>query len=418
MPKAILALAPALVPALAFAPSAALAQDAGPSPLERDRPEFDPVGARIGSFRLNPSIRIEGDYDSNVLALEDNEIDDFVLALRAELDVESLWQRHRLKADAYVRQTVHAELTTEDVLEAGARIEGDYDFSRETYLRGSVSADFLAEDRTAITNVSQAREPTRLRRIAANATLGHDFGDLSLTFDAQLVGLDFDDAVAADGTPIEQDFRDSIYARGALSLAYDISPRVALVLRGQVDRLAYTNEEQGADALDRDSTGYAIEGGVRLQLTNLLFGEIRAGYLERQSDDPTLPNASGLSFGANLQWDVTPLTTLRLFADRQVEESGSLFNSGNIRAQARLTVEHELLRNLILDGQLRLARIDSVGQFDERAEEYQVRAGVTWLVNRRLRVFGRVSRFDRAGSEGFFRDFDANRVSIGARLVF
>lgn len=418
MPKAILPLATAFVPALLLAPSAALAQSAGPSPLERDRSEFDPVGARIGSFRLNPSIRVEGDYNSNVLALEDNEIDDLVLALRAELDIESLWQRHRLKADAYVRQTVHAELTTEDVFEAGARIQGDYDFSRETFLRAEVTADFLAEDRTAITNVSQAREPTRLRRFGANATLGHDFGDLQLTFDAQIIGLDFDDAVAADGTPIEQDFRDSLYSRGALSLAYDVSPRVALVVRGQVDRLNYTNADPGPNELDRDSTGYAVEGGVRLQLTNLLFGEVRVGYLERQSDDPLLPNASGLSFGANLQWDVTPLTTLRLFADRQVEESGSLFNSGNIRSQARLSVEHELLRNVILDGELELARIDSVGQFNEQADQYRVRAGVTWLVNRRLRIFGRVSRFDRAGSEGFFRDFNANRVSIGARLVF
>lgn len=408
----------ALVPMLALAPTVAGAQSAGPSPLERDRPDFDPVGARIGSFRLNPYIEAEGDYNSNVLALEEDEIDDLVLTMRAGVDVESLWQRHRLAASAYVRQTLHEELTTEDVFESGVRIEGDYDFSRETFLRAAVSADFLAEDRTAITNVSQAREPTRLRRFEARTALGHDLGDLKLRFDATLVGLDFDDATAADGTSIEQDFRDSLYYRGALTASYDLSQRVALVLRGQVDRLAYTNTEATLNGLDRDSTGYAVEGGVRLQLTNLLFGEVRAGYLERFSDDPQLPNASGLSFGANLQWDVTGLTTFRLSADRQVEESGSLFNSGNIRSQARLTVEHELLRNLILDGELRLARIDSVGQFEEQADQYQVRAGVTYLANRRLRLFANVSRFDRQGSEGFFRDFTANRVSIGARLVF
>jgi hypothetical protein len=408
----------ALAPAIALAPSQALAQTAGPSPLERDRPEYDPIGARIGSFELHPFLEVEGDYNSNVLALPENEVDDVVLTLDAGLDVESLWERHRVSARAYARQTVHAELTTEDVFEAGVRINGDYDISRETYLRGGVTADFLAEDRTAITNVSQAREPTRFRRFGANASLGHEMGDLQITADTAILALDFDDATAADGTEIEQDFRDSIYMRGALTLAYDISPRIAVVARGQVDRLDYTSDAIGPEELDRDTTGYAVEGGVRLQLTNLLFGEVRVGWLKRNSEDDRLPGASGLSFGANLQWDVTPLTTLRLFADRQVEESGSLLNSGNIRSQVRFDVEHELLCNLILDGELRLARIDAVGQFEEQADEYQVRAGVTYLANRRLRLFARFSRFERMGAEGFFRDFNANRASVGVRLVF
>ncbi|MFW5634466.1 MAG: outer membrane beta-barrel protein [Erythrobacter sp.] len=407
-----------VAPVVALAPSTALAQAAGPSPLERARPEFDPVGARIGSFELHPYAEAQGDWNSNVLARPEDEVDDTMLTLDAGLDVESLWRRHRVTARAYARQTIHGELTTEDVFEAGARVNGVYDISRETYLRGGVTADFLAEDRTAITNVSQAREPTRFRRFGATAALGHELGDFELTFDAALSTLDFDDAIAVDGTEIEQDFRDSIYMRGALTIAYDISPSVAAVVRGQVDRLDYTSDAIGPEELDRDTTGFAIEGGVRMQLTSLLFGEVRAGYLQRNSEDDRLPGASGLSFGANMQWDVTPLTTLRLFADRQVEESGSLFNSGNIRSQVRLVAEHELLRNLILDGELRLARIDSVGQFEEQADEYRVRAGVTYLANRRLRLFARFSRFERMGSEGFFRDFNANRASFGVRLVF
>jgi hypothetical protein len=236
--------------------------------------------------------------------------------------------------------------------------------------------------------------------------------------DAQIILLDFDEVPAVGGGVLGQDFRDSVYMRGALTAAVEISPRVSGLLRGQVDRLTFTAEEEQPDPFDRDTTGYTLEAGVRLELDNLLFGEIRAGVLHRDVDDPSAQGLTGVSFGANLTWSVTPLTTLRLFADRQVEEGGSQLVSGNVRSQARLVVEHELLRNFVIEGEASFAQIDTIGQVDVSAQEYSLMAEATWRLNRNLRVFARADRFERFSDGDFFREFTRNRLMTGVRVVF
>lgn len=400
------------------APVAVHAQVAPPGPTERELEEYEPVGGRIGSFLLYPSAEARIEYDDNILALPQGGADDVELTVRGAARLESQWQRHRIEASAYIQQSIHGRFSTEDVTEGGARLNGRLDIDRDTSARLVASFDSLAENRANITSAREAREPTRFRRADALFSLARELGTIQLIGDAQIVVLDFDDALAADGAVVEQDFRDSVYLRGSLSAAVDISPRVSALVRGQVDRLSFSGDPDIPDPFDRDTTGYALEAGVRLELANLLFGEIRAGVLHRDVDDPSAEGLTGVSFGANLTWTLTPLTTLRFFADRQVEEGGSQLVSGNVRSQARLVVEHELLRNLVLEGQAGFARIDTVGQVDESADEYNLMAEATWRLDRNFRVFARADRFQRFSDDTFFRDFTRNRVMAGVRVTF
>ena len=366
---------------------------------------------------LNPSAEIGVLYDDNIFTVSEDTSDDAILTARGELDARSLWERHRLAGTAYVEQTLHAQYERENTLEGGAQLYGTYDISQEMALNASVGADFLAEDRARITSVGQALTPTRYSQLSASASLAYDPDPLQVTVDMLAIQLNFEDAETVLNQPIEQDFRDSLYLRGATSVAYDVSPRIAAVVRGQVDRLTYTNEGFSAP-FDRDSTGYALEAGVRMELNNLLFGEIRAGVLHREPDEASFPAITGVSFGGNLSWSVTPLTTVQLFADRQVQEGGSASISGNLRSQVELKVEHELLRNLILEAEGHYASFEAIGAVDAEATEYAVELGAEYLVNRRLRLLARAGHFERSGDEMFYRSFSRNRVMVGARLVF
>lgn len=387
-----------------------------PSPADRRTEDYEPVGGRIGSFFLFPSVEARAEYDDNILALPDNGEGDVELTLRGAVALESRWARHSLQADAYVQQNFHGKFTTEDVMEGGARVRGRLDIDRDTSARLVASLDALAEDRANITSAAQARRPTRFRRADTLFSIARDAGRVQVIGDAQMVVLDFDDAQGADGTLVEQDFRDSVYLRGAVTGLVEFSPRISGLLRGQVDRLTYSGNT--ADPFDRDTTGYALEAGAKVELSDLVFGELRAGILHRAVDDPSAKGLTGLSFGANLTWNVTPLTTVRFFADRQVEEGGSQLLSGNVRSQFRVEAEHELLRNLILEARGGYSKIDTVGQIDTSAEEYNVMVGAEWKLDRNLRVFARADRFQRFADENFFREFTRNRVSAGVRLVF
>lgn len=400
-------------------PSTGFAQDdPQPSPSDRYRNEYQPVGGRIGSFMLHPAAEARIEYNDNTLALPQGGSEDVILTTRAEINAKTLWKRHELEANAYAEQSLHAKSTTEDALEGGLKVAGIYDISRAASFRASLASDFLAEDRLSITNFGQARKRTRYSRLAATANFDYHPGRFKLNTDLQAQRLDFHDATRVDGLPIDQDYRDSLYVRGSSTASYDVSPRIAVLVRGQVDRLDYTRGRTSAASLDRDSTGYAVEGGVRLDLSNLIFGEVRVGYLHRKADDSRIPTASGLSFGANLRWDITPLTTIRFFADRQIEEGGSALNSGNLRSQGRLTVEHELLRSLVLEASVRAAQVKTVGEFRAKADEIDLRLGATYLVNRRWRIFGSLRHFDRSSDDDFYRTFKQNRAMVGLRAVF
>lgn len=416
----LLSLASLLGPATAgYAQSGTMSPNvAPPRPSERETKDFDPVGGRIGSFFLYPTIETRIEYDDNILALPDEGAGDVELTLRGALALESRWERHSLQLDGYVEQNFHSKFSTEDVMQGGGRVRGRLDIDRDTSARLVASLDALAEDRANIASTSQARRPTRFRRADTLISVARDVGRVELIGDAQMVVLDFDDAESADGTPVEQDFRDSVYLRGSLTTLVEVSPRISALVRGQVDRLTYSGNPSIPDPFDRDTTGYAIEAGAKLEFSNLVFGEVRAGVLHRKVDDPSAEGLTGVSFGANLTWNPTPLTSVRFFADRQVEEGGSQLVSGNIRSQVRTEVEYELLRNLILEARGSFARIETIGQINVAAQEYNVMGGATYKLDRNIRVFARADRFQRFADNEFFPEFTRNRFTLGVRLVF
>lgn len=386
-----------------------------PSPTERARPEFDPVGGRVGSFMIFPRADLTFEYDDSVIETDFGPEDDLILTLRPAVEIESLWQRHRLELFAYLNQSIHADLSSEDELEGGARVAGVLDVTRDSSLRGSIAADALAEDRFSITSFDQAAEPVRYRRILGTLGYTHDLDPLVIGTDFVANYLDFSDAQSRNGTLIEQDFRDSVYLSGTVRGAYEVGPGLSALARLQLDSLSYTNESFTPDPLDRDSTGMEVEAGVLFELTRLIFGELRAGYFKRWSDDPRLPEAGGLSFGGSLTWVPTSLTTVRFFADREIEEGGSLRTAGNLRSQAQLKVEHELLRSLVLEAEAAVANIEPVGPLPDAWEVRGALAG-TYYLSRRYRLIARYRYFSR-DSEPPFREFNKNEFLITLRVV-
>ena len=387
---------------------------------------YEPVGARVGSFVILPEIELLLGYDDNVLTQSDDEedrdpnalgADDAFATVAARVAVNSEWRRHRVEGRAFARHTAYLDWPSENATEAGGRVEGVYDISRRSAVRAHVSADLLSEDRTSVGYVDQARSPSRLTRVEMGATYFHDFDPLLLEGELLAQRVEFHDATSFGGERIEQDYRDTDYWRGAVQASYDVSPGIAALVRTEIDRLDYRSQRPG-NPLKRGSTGFKIEAGTKLLLTQLITGELRAGYLSRTSDDPNLPDPSGVSIGGAINWRVTPLTTLDFSADRAIEEGGSELTIGNLRTQGRVMVEHELRRNIVLVGRARVARIETVGLIDEEASEYQLDATARYLANRNLRLFARAERYVRSTDGTFLRDFERNRVSLGVAWEF
>ena len=134
----------------------------------------------------------------------------------------------------------------------------------------------------------------------------------------------------------------------------------------------------------------------------------------------TRPYDDAARFGGRAQLDyfLSPLTTLTLGAGRTVEDAATPGAGGYVASSASLTVDHELLRNLILTGRLTYSEDEYQG-LDRNDRRLQARVGATYLMNRNLGV-SLVAATLKTSSDGLDRDqdFTVNRLTLSLVTQF
>lgn len=417
----VLAAGAALVPAIAAAQEQPTyrAKPDERSVAERYRPEYQPIGGRLGSFFLYPSLKVTSIATDNVLASDADKRSDAFAEVLGDAQLRSNWSRHSLNLDAFVSQSVHARQSTEDATEYGGQIDGRLDATRDANIGLVLRAERLVEDRSSYTSPTGAREPVRYGQLTGVLTSEQTFDRLELLTTVSVLRQRFRDTRANDGTLLSQKYRDVTIVSAGGSATYALTPDFGLLLSGTVDKRSYAlpaSDPLQPGNVDRDSSGGRIEAGVRLSLTSLLYGQIRAGYLVRHYVDGTLRDASGASFGADVLWNVTPLTSVRLSADRRVDEASSATIAGNRVTELSTTVDHELLRNVILTGVLRYADIAPLGPAPS-STEFGGRLAGRYLANRRLSLRGSYNYGQRL-SDVPGRQYHENRGTLEVLLAF
>ncbi len=190
----------------------------------------------------------------------------------------------------------------------------------------------------------------------------------------------------------------------------------------------YNEQVPDRDGVYRSSHGYQVDGGVDLLLGDLANGEIYAGYIQQDyihflkpGATTTIPNISGLDFGANINWFPTELLTLHLAASRQLENTVvvSTVNSLNVASagddrNVTLSAEYELLREVFLTGN---TGFDDTNYKGSNREDKTVFAGVggKWLINHYLWADVKYQYSIRSSSVPL-SGYDDNLVSIGLNV--
>lgn len=398
-------------------PGTALAQDedAEDSPnltvQERERPDYDPLGIRAGTFLVYPSLGLEGGYDTNVFADNEDEEDDFFTTIRPEVQARSDWNRHSLNVGVAGEVARYAQESDNDYEDFFFDATGRLDVNRENIINGALEFDRLHEDRESPDDLGQGTDITTYYQPVARLGYRHNF----TRFYTQITG----DITRFDYTDGDENDRDRNQYRGQLRAGYELSPRIETFVLGIYDIRRYddTPNDQG---LDRDSEGYAGRVGLGVDLTGILFGEASVGYTRREYQDDELNSAGGLSGSAGLTWNVTQLTSIVLDAEAEVRETTVQFEgeeaSGRLDNRVGLDVTHELLRNVLLNANASYTRSKFEGT--SRTDDiYEAGGGVTYLINRNFSLDA-TYRYSKRHSDSEDAEFDRNIVLVGitARL--
>lgn len=377
--------------------------------LERPRPDYDPLGVRAGGFLVLPSLTLTETYDDNIFADDSGEIDDFITVISPRVSAVSNFVRHRLGATVGADVGLYLDEGDENYQDVFGEIDGRLDIRRSTFLDVDAGIGQFHEERDDPEDVN-GTEPTEYLRYGGQLALNHTINRLFGRLTGRVNVFDFDDVPAAGGGTINNDDRDRTDYDALLRLGYIVSPRFNVFTEGR-----YTIEDRDQDVddqgFDRDSDGWEARAGAAIDLTAVLFGEAFVGYRKETFDEPSFDDVDGFSFGVDLTWNPTTLTTLVLSGSSDIESTTQNGASGNFESAIGLAVDHELLRNLLVGGRFGYERDDFEG-IDRVDNTFDVGASVTYLINRYLSVEGAYLFSDRSSDQGS-AEYTRNRITLG-----
>ena len=352
----------------------------GETVLTRPRPELDPLGIRTGSFLLFPKLTVEESYNDNIFAVESSKTDDFITLARPELFLASDWNNHALNLRADASFIRHIDSPSEDYEDYHAGGDGRFDITRDSYIFAAVDSSILHEARGSPDDVGGV-EPTEFTLTSGALQVFQKFNRLSLTVDGSQLYFDYDD-VATTTVPVNNDDRDRTESNLSLRVGYEIVPEYEAfaLLSGNVKAYDSAVDDGG---FDRDTHGVRLDVGARIDLGGIVFGDVFIGYRFQDYEDSQLKSIDGLNFGTAMVWNVTPLTTLNGNILRVLEETTTAGASGFVATTLSVSADHELLRNLLLNGSLGVTQNNFKGTSQEDMI-YTAGIGAKYMINRYL----------------------------------
>jgi len=313
---------------------------------EPDDP-YAALGMHTGAFTLYPAIELIGGYDTNPAHAAGGK-GASLYTVAPELQAQSNWSRHELKADLRGSYTGYNPDSSPTLSRpnVNGKVDGRIDVTKETRIdlggRVLVSTD----------NPNSPNLPAGLAKlpifttIGGSADIGQRFNrfDLSIKGDAQRPA--YQHSTLTDGSTASNDDRNYNQYGGTLRGGYELSPGVTPFAEVGADTRVH-DLNSDLFGYQRNSKGVIGRVGSTFDLSRMLTGEIALGYTRRTYEDPRLDKLSGLIGNASLVWTANALTTVKLSANSTVGESTIPGVSGVLYRDIGLQVDHAFRRWLI-----------------------------------------------------------------------
>lgn len=382
----------------------------GDTVADRSRPELDPLGLRLGQFLLFPKLTVEEKYIDNIFFADTGKIDDFVTVVAPSFAFESDWNNHELKVFGDAGIGRHMDEGNEDYEDFTIGTEGRLDISRVSFLAANITYSDFHEERGSPDDVN-GLVPTTFTVFLPQVQYLRKFGRFSLTADGTFTRLDFDDVPTSLGTTINNDDRDRNEWDGSLRLGYEFIPGYEAFVRGSYDLRNY-DDPLDDNGFDRDSEGFEVVAGTAFELTGVTSGNVFGGYRTQDLEDSALSTIEGFQVGADITWNVTPLTTIKGLVNRTVEETTIDGAAGFFATRMIASIDHELLRNLLL-GATANYTINDYEDIDRNDNDTAASIFARYLINRNFYVTARydlMNRDSNVTAEDYLRNVFSIRV--------
>ncbi len=345
--------------------------------LEHPRPDYDGVPYQIGGFELFPTLELGETYDSNIYVEPNSRSTDAVGTVRPIVNLFSNWGRHALSLTTFGDINFYSQHADENYKNLVVDVNGRYDILDQMWVSGRGGYQRLAESRTS-PNAVNGSEPTTFGVAKGGLTFYRGIGILKFNADYDYKRFDYDETPSALG-PIDQSNRNRDEHVMGGKLAYDMTGNFKPYIRGAYNIRSYD------DNAAHDSEGFYTVAGVNADLGGITSIDVYGGWMEQYYDDFTAKKKiSSPRFGARVDWNVTGMTSVVFEVDRTIEETTLDGYNSFYQTGGSVTVTHELLRNVLLEGNVAYSNSHFNGVGDRVDELLATGLGVRYLINRSL----------------------------------
>ena len=299
---------PAGVPGYGTAP--------GVTVTSRQRPSFDPVGVRVGSFVLHPQLDEGFGYDSNVFGSGARSSCSWVAGTHPSLLFGSDWSRDSIGAYVGVNDQRYLDQPRQSTTDWTASLGGTLAVGHDQLTLSAAHFD-LHQARTDL-DALPSDTPIAFHVNDVRASYLIDLGRLSVTPSLAFTTYDYD-STTIFGVPSSQAYRDRDVVQGAVTTRYQLSPQHDLLLVTRALGVNYTAPQPGQPT--RNSTGYEVlvgiadQAGAVWQYQALVGWEVRA-FAASQYSTHQAPIAE-----AAVTWNPSGMTTLTGKLTRSIEDA-------------------------------------------------------------------------------------------------
>lgn len=379
------------------------------------RPEedaFAPLGVRVGTFILRPSLE-QGLTSTSNADLSPNGESAILSETTLRLNAVSDWSRHSASLDAY--GNFRRSISGADYDDTSAGLDGVLDLDILEDLRGRATIGYERRPETASSPVvieGTVSEPWR-QTFSGSLGLAKDVGKARYGITGRVEHDDYGDAELQDGTILSQADRNATLATIVLRGGYEISPALTPFVEGEVGRRTY-DETVDASGFRRSSDRLGLRAGVEVDLGEKLIGEVSGGWIRESFDDERLEAIEAPSVDASLTWSPERGTDVALAASTTIEDTTTAGESGSVVHGATVSVARRIRSDLTGTALARINYRDYSGSSDHDLL-LTAEVGATWWLNRYAGITGRL-RHESQKSSIENRDYDANSVFLGLRL--
>jgi hypothetical protein len=364
--------------------------DEGVTVETRLHPEQMPLGLHEGAFRFHPALDQGFGYTSNALPGPYRR-GSWQVVTAPSLAIDTDWSRDAFGALLSVQDTRVLALPSQDRTDWTASAGGRIDIGED---RLTIAAAHVAqhEDRSQLDTIGSDR-PIAFQLDDMRASYAITDGRWSVVPNVQATNWTYTGTTLL-GIPASQSYRDRVVLQGGLTTRYEFAPLRSVVLVARAIGQDYTLTSVGQST--PDSSSYQLLAGIDYDDDSVWRWRLLFGGEARRFSSRLYPQQNTLIAEAAAAWSPTGLTAVTATLSRDTEDAAQEGVSGLVYSAARLTIDHEYLRDLLLKASVGLERAD----FFQGGHQTGTTAGlgVTWVMNRNARLSFTYDQTDLRGS--------------------